>query len=175
MLGAWIGAQGSSHADLQAVVLSRFLDQGDELFFLAQRTDSYFDFFHTIATSQVLVARTLARPLRSIVVELDQVIPYLESSTRSCLNKRGLEARSVRGTSGPFQPVSHFLFSHEEVAIFYAKETAMYQKRAPPESWGIHNTLSQQSLHWTNTKAAHPARCAALYSFLPFGRVRITI
>jgi len=60
MLGAWIDAQGSSQADLQAVVLSRFLDQGGELFFLAQRTDSYFDFFHTVATSHVLVARASA-------------------------------------------------------------------------------------------------------------------
>src|SRR5258708_30241956 len=60
LLRARIGAQGPSHADLQAVVLSRFLDQGGELFFLAHRTDSYFDFFHTVATSHVLVARAPA-------------------------------------------------------------------------------------------------------------------
>src|SRR5216683_1308404 len=60
MLGAWVGAQGSSHADMQTVVVSRFLDQGGELLFPFRRIDSYLDFFHTVATSHVLVARAPA-------------------------------------------------------------------------------------------------------------------
>jgi hypothetical protein len=63
MLGAWIGTQGSSHADLQSVVVSCCFDQGGELPFPSRGIDRHFDFFHSIATSQVLVATTLAQPL----------------------------------------------------------------------------------------------------------------
>ena len=80
MLGAWIGAQGSSHADLQAVVLYRFLDQGGELFFLAQRIDSDFDFFHTVDTSHVLVARAPGLYRQRVSLSLLSKMSHLDFS-----------------------------------------------------------------------------------------------
>jgi hypothetical protein len=62
MLGAWIGAQGPTHANLQSVMVSRFFDQGGEVFFPSLGIDSYFNFFHTFANSNIMVARALAQP-----------------------------------------------------------------------------------------------------------------
>jgi hypothetical protein len=63
MLGARIGAQSSSHTNLQSVMCSRFLDQGGELFLPSCGIDSYFHLFHTVTNSNVMVPRALAQPL----------------------------------------------------------------------------------------------------------------
>ncbi len=62
MLGAWIGAQGPSYANLQSVMVSRFFDQGGELFFPSLGIDSYFNLFHTVTNSNMMIARALAQP-----------------------------------------------------------------------------------------------------------------
>lgn len=48
----------------------------------------------------------------------------------------------------------------------------MCRIRAPPECWRVHK--QKERLHHSNSeRAAHPARCAAFFSFLPDGRERI--
>jgi hypothetical protein len=42
---------------------SRFLDQGSELFFHSRRIDSYFNLFHAVPNSNMMVARALAQSI----------------------------------------------------------------------------------------------------------------
>jgi len=43
--------------------------------------------------------------------------------------------------------------------------------RAPPERWHVH-TQTERLYHMNSERAVHPARCAALFSFLPSGSER---
>jgi hypothetical protein len=70
VLGAWIDAQGPSHANLQSVMVSRFFDQGGKAFFPSIGIDSYFSFFHTITNPNMTVVRALPQPISEYRTQL---------------------------------------------------------------------------------------------------------
>jgi hypothetical protein len=71
----------------------------------------------------------------------------------------------------PFQVVGHFPY-HEEVAFLHAKEVIMCQIRAPPERSRIH-TQTERPFSINSERAAHPARCTALFVFHSTLQVRL--
>ena len=69
--------------------------------------------------------------------------------------------------------VSHFLITDKEVAFLYTKEVAIRRIRAPPERRQIYTQL-ERFLHINDVRAAHPARCAALFVFSHMGEKDLT-
>ena len=64
----------------------------------------------------------------------------------------------------PILAVSHFLITDKEASFLYAKEVVLRKSRAPPEYWRNHSQ-SERFLHINDERAAHHARCAALFVF----------